>query len=215
LDRSDWNQISLATDVPPGAAQPLEPNEGVSAMTTTDIRPQLNHMGINVYDVDKMEAFYTSVMGLIVTDRGIGQTFKAQLVFMSCNPYNHHQVVLASGRDPQSVTSTINQLSFKIENLEQLREMYRRVRDSGVEGIRPLNHGNSWSLYFFDPEGNNVEIYCDSPWYISQPHGDLFDPEDPTEKILADTAAVCRQDPNFMPIEQWREKIQSRLDERA
>ena len=187
----------------------------MTASTSTPIRPQLNHMGINVYDVAAMEAFYTGVLGLIVTDRGVGHTFKAQLVFMSCNPKNHHQVVLASGRDPESKKSTINQISFKLEDLEQLREMYRRVRDYGVQALRPLNHGNSWSLYFFDPEGNNVELYCDSPWYISQPHGDLFDPEATTEQILAETEAMCKDDPNFMPIEQWREKIRAELDERA
>jgi catechol 2,3-dioxygenase len=151
----------------------------------------------------------------MVTDRGVGTTFKSDLVFMSVSPYSHHQVVLASGRDPQSKTSTINQLSFMLEDLDQLRAMYRRVRDLGVEGLRPLNHGNAWSIYFFDPEGNNVELYCDTPWYISQPHGDLFDPEAPTEQILAETEAVCRQDPNFMPVEQWREKVRAQLEGRA
>jgi len=151
----------------------------------------------------------------MVTDRGVGTTFKSDLVFMSVSPYSHHQVVLASGRDPQSKTSTINQLSFMLEDLDQLRAMYRRVRDLRVEGLRPLNHGNAWSIYFFDPEGNNVELYCDTPWYISQPHGDLFDPEAPSEQILAETEAICRQDPNFMPVEEWREKVRAQLEERA
>jgi catechol 2,3-dioxygenase len=187
----------------------------MTTSTSTTIRPQLTHMGINVYDIKVMETFYTEVLGLMVTDRGVGTTFKSDLVFMSVSPYSHHQVVLASGRDPQSKTSTINQLSFMLEDLDQLRAMYRRVRDLGVEGLRPLNHGNAWSIYFFDPEGNNVELYCDTPWYISQPHGDLFDPEAPTEQILAETEAVCRQDPNFMPVEQWREKVRAQLEERA
>ncbi len=183
--------------------------------TSTTVRPQLTHMGINVYDIAAMEAFYTRVLGLVVTDRGVGTTFKAQLVFMSSNPYSHHQLVLASGRDPGSPGTSINQISFKVEDLDQLREMYRRVRDHGVEGLRPLNHGNAWSMYFFDPEGNNVEVYCDSPWYISQPHGDPFDPEAPTEQILAETEAVCRQDPDFMPVEQWRERLRAQLEGRA
>lgn len=183
--------------------------------TSATIRPQLTHLGINVFDIDRMEDFYTGVLGLMVTDRGVGTTFKAQLVFMSVNPASHHQVVLASGRDPQSVKSTINQVSFKLENLDQLREMFRRVRDHGVEGLRPLNHGNSWSVYFFDPEGNNVELYCDSPWYISQPHGDPFDPEAPTEQIVAETEAVCRQDPKFMPVEEWRAQVRAQLEARS
>ena len=183
--------------------------------TGTIVRPQLTHMGINVYDIAAMEAFYTGVLGLVVTDRGVGTTFKAQLVFMSSSPYSHHQVVIASGRDPESPKTSINQISFKVADLDELREMYRRVVEHGVEGLRPLNHGNAWSVYFYDPEGNNVEIYCDSPWYISQPHGDLFDPEAPTEQILAETEAVCRQDPAFMPVEEWREQVRAQLEGRA
>jgi catechol 2,3-dioxygenase len=183
--------------------------------TGTTVRPQLTHMGINVYDLQQMEAFYTGVLGLVVTDRGVGRTFKSQLVFMSSNPYSHHQVVLASGRDPGSPKTSINQISFKVEDLEQLREMYRRVRDHGVEGLRPLNHGNAWSVYFSDPEGNNVEVYCDSPWYVSQPHGDPFDPEAPTEQIVAETEAVCRTDPDFLPVEEWRERLRARLEGQA
>jgi catechol 2,3-dioxygenase len=183
--------------------------------TGTIVRPQLTHMGINVYDIAAMEAFYTGVLGLVVTDRGVGTTFKAQLVFMSSSPYSHHQVVIASGRDPESPKTSINQISFKVADLDELREMYRRVVEHGVEGLRPLNHGNAWSVYFYDPEGNNVEVYCDSPWYISQPHGDLFDPEAPTEQILAETEAVCREDPKFMPIEQWRDQVRAQLEGRA
>jgi catechol 2,3-dioxygenase len=178
-------------------------------------RPQLTHMGINVYDVSAMERFYTEVLGMVVTDRGRGKNFKADLVFMSVDPSSHHQVVLASGRDPGSPQSTVNQISFQLNDLDELRELYRRVRDYGVTGIKPLSHGVSWSIYFPDPEGNTIELYCDSPWYIAQPHGDPFDPEDPTDKIMAETLAICRDDPKFMPIEEFRAAVQAQLDGRS
>lgn len=179
--------------------------------TRVAIRPQLTHMGINVFDIAKMEHFYTKVMGLIVTDRGRGKTFKVDLVFMSVDPYTHHQVVLASGRDPESKSSTINQLSFRLDSLSQLRELYHRLRDYGVKKLMPLDHGIAWSVYFLDPEDNTVELYVDSPWYIAQPHGDPLDLERPFEEIIAETEAMCRQDPTFMPIEEYRAGIQSRL----
>ncbi|WP_133915415.1 VOC family protein [Streptomyces sp. NBC_00582] len=179
---------------------------------TTAVRPHLTHMGINVYDIKKMEEFYTRVLGLVVTDRGRGKNFKADLVFMSVDPHTHHQVALASGRDPDSPRSTINQISFHLDTLDELRVMYRRVKEHGVEGLKPLNHGVSWSVYFFDPEGNTVELYVDSPWYIAQPHGDPFDPELSTERITADTLEMCRHDEKFMPIEEFRASVQARLD---
>ena len=45
-------------------------------------RPTPSHFGIYVFDVEKMVHFYTSVFGLVVTDRGVGKTFKAPLVFL-------------------------------------------------------------------------------------------------------------------------------------
>ena len=183
--------------------------------STTVVRAQLNHMGINVYDIKKMEEFYTEVLGLVVTDRGFSERLKVDLVFLSINPHVHHQVAFASGRDPGSPKSTINQISFIVDSLDELREMYVRVRDYGVEELRPTNHGLAWSLYFLDPEGNRIEIYTDSPWYISQPRGDLFDPELPTEQIMADTLAMCQEDPKFMPIEQFRDSVQAKLDQRG
>lgn len=104
---------------------------------TTAVRPHLTHMGINVYDIKKMEEFYTRVLGLVVTDRGRGKNFKADLVFMSVDPHTHHQVALASGRDPDSPRSTINQISFHLDTLDELRVMYRRVKEHGVEGSSP------------------------------------------------------------------------------
>jgi catechol 2,3-dioxygenase len=178
---------------------------------TVSIRPQLTHMGINVYDIGKMEEFYTGVLGLIVTDRGKGRHVKADLVFLSVDPFTHHQVLLASGRDPASPASTVNQISFKLGSLDELREMYRRVRDHGVEALRPLDHGVAWSVYFADPEGNTIELYVDSPWYIAQPHSDPFDPEAPTGQLMAATLAMCRTDPRFMPIEDFRDSVRARL----
>ena len=32
-----------------------------------------------------------------------------------------------------------------------------------------MDHGNAWSLYFRDPEGNRLEVFCDTQWYVEQP----------------------------------------------
>jgi catechol-2,3-dioxygenase len=55
-----------------------------------------SHMGLSVTDIAKMEAFYTNALGFTVTDRG--EAAGMQIVFLSRNPYDHHQIVLATGR---------------------------------------------------------------------------------------------------------------------
>ncbi len=44
-------------------------------------RPTPSHFGIYVTDVERMVEFYTKVFGLVITDRGVGRTFKNTLVF--------------------------------------------------------------------------------------------------------------------------------------
>jgi catechol 2,3-dioxygenase len=178
---------------------------------TMTARPRLTHIGVNVFDLQKMADFYTTVFGLLVTDQGRGTSMPIDLVFLSADPGTHHQIVLATGRDVNSPTSTINQISFSLDSLDELKAMCRKVRDYGIQALRPVNHGMSWSVYFPDPEGNTVELYVDSPWYISQPHAEPFDPEESTEKLLRDMYDVCKDDPRFMPIGEFQDTVRARL----
>jgi catechol 2,3-dioxygenase len=175
------------------------------------IRPQLTHAGIYVDDLGKMRDFYVSVMGLIETDRGHGFTFNNDFVFLSANPTIHHQLILATGRGERAQRSTVNQLSFKVSSLAELREMHRRVVDYGIAGIRPVSHGNAWSIYFDDPEGNTVEIYLDTPFHTAQPHADKLDLSMSDEEILRWTERVCRDDPTFTTVENWNARMRNVL----
>jgi catechol-2,3-dioxygenase len=69
--------------------------------------------------------------------------------------------------------------------------------------MRGLNHGNAMSIYFADPEKNTIEVYLDTPWYVSQPHGDPLDLEQSDAQIWAETERVVRADPSFQPVAQW------------
>ena len=162
-----------------------------------------SHFGIHVTDVARMEDFYTRVVGLLVADRGQlsgGNT----LVFLSHDPDEHHQMVLVSGRPPGSGYNVVNQISFKLPTLRDLQTMYARVKEEGIKEFRIVTHGNAWSIYFPDPEGNRVEFFVDTPWHTPQPLAEPFDVEAPVDKILADTEALCRSRPGFMSRADWR-----------
>ena len=175
------------------------------------IRPQLTHAGIYVDDIKTMRDFYVGVMGLVETDSGHGSTFDNDFVFMSANPAIHHQLILASGRAARAKASTVNQLSFKVSNLAELRAMNQRVRDYGITGIRPVSHGNAWSIYFDDPEGNTVEIYLDTPYHTAQPHADTLDLDAADEEIFLATEAACANDPTFTKVENWHARMRDVL----
>ena len=67
------------------------------------------------------------------------------------------------------------------------------------------------SIYFPDPEGNMVEIYMDTPWYVPQPHSVPIDLSLPNDEIMAQTEKHCRQTPGFMPLKEWQAEVERRL----
>jgi catechol 2,3-dioxygenase len=159
-----------------------------------NIRARLAHMGIYVQDRDSMERFYTEVLGLMVTDQGQGRA-GMHLTFMSGNPENHHQLVLVTGRPDTSGFNPIQQMSFMVDSLADLREVHKRALELGATEMRPISHGNAWSIYFKDPEGNVVEAYLDTPFHVPQPHGKPLDLTKSDDQILSETEAACRDDP--------------------
>jgi catechol 2,3-dioxygenase len=121
-------------------------------------------------------------------------------------------VILAEGR-PDDVPSTINQLSFLVKSLDELRVMYRRVVAEGVENLLPRNHGNAWSVYFDDPEGNNIEVYLDSPFHVPQPFGEYLDFDLSNDEIMKLTEDMCRATEGFLPRAEWSAKMAAARDE--
>jgi catechol 2,3-dioxygenase len=170
-------------------------------------RPTPSHFGIYATDVEKLVHFYKTIFGLTETDRGVGKTFKAPLVFLSASPDQHHQLVIAGGRPVEATFSTVMQISFAVPNIQYLRDIRKSATELGATKFLPLNHGNALSLYFADPEGNTVETYVDMPFYISQPHGDPLDLDQDDATILSQTEAICRNDPSFKMIDEWRAEV--------
>src|SRR5215470_8527326 len=110
-----------------------------------------SHLGIYVREVERMVDFYTRFLGFHVTDRGVlPLPGTPQIVFLSRDPKEHHQVALVSGRDPAGAT-TVNQISFHVRSLADLRALYGALqKEPGIGPTFPLNHGASWSVYTHD-----------------------------------------------------------------
>ena len=170
--------------------------------------PELSfsHMGIYVTDPARMEDFYTRVLGFAVTDRGKLETPRGvvDLVFLSRDARDHHQIVLASGRPAGGGFNPINQISFRAADLAGLREMHRRVEREGVRELYPVSHGNAISVYFLDPEGNRIELFIDTPWYVEQPLRVPLDLSLSDAELWAWVERDARGRAGFKPVEVWR-----------
>jgi len=143
------------------------------------------------------------------------------VVFLSRDPLDHHQIVLATGRPTDMPGNTgnpmfgpcINQISFRMGSLADLRDLHGRLKAAGYTDEQMLcgNHGVGWSIYFPDPEGNLLECFVDSEWYIDQPALTPLDFSQSDEEILATTKASCEQAPGFEPITDWRNRFAAKM----
>ena len=171
---------------------------------------RLRHVGINVTDIDRMTEFYCQVIGFVVSDEGVA-SFGSRIVFLTQDPVEYHQLVLIDGR-PEDVTfNTVNQISCKLDNLGDLRGYLKILTEYGVAKIDQVDHGNAWSMYFPDPEGNFIEFYVDTPFYSSQPCREALDLSAGDEEILARTEAMCRGRPGFISRTEWQKSIRERI----
>ncbi|MEN5033606.1 VOC family protein [Pseudomonas sp. TWI929] len=168
-----------------------------------------NHMGIYVHDLDAMESFYTGVLGFTVTDRGSlqGPVGPVELVFLSRDPRTHHQIVLASGRPEKLEFNPINQISLAADSLATLRQVYHLLVDRGARDIDAITHGNAVSFYVRDPEGNRLELFFDTPWYVSQPMKVPVDLELPDDELLAVVEKHARSLPGFCSRTEWEKRM--------
>ncbi|MDP6980659.1 MAG: VOC family protein [Myxococcota bacterium] len=176
-------------------------------------RAHFSHIGIHVHEIEPMVDFYTELLGLEVTDRGrLPLPGDPQIVFLSADPEEHHQIALVEGRQDGGIESgVVNQLSFHLGSLEELRAMKSAAEKRGVSRFLPISHGRGWSLYFPDPEGNGIECFVDTPWHVRQPVVDALDLSLTDEEILAQTEATYRSAPDFQTMETWKQAFAERL----
>lgn len=177
-----------------------------------------SHLGIAVSDMAAMEDFYTRVLGFTVTDRG--HAIGMDLVFLSRDPLDHHQIVLVSGRpddlppnpfNPQ-FGSLINQMSFRVSSLAELRRLYGILTEEKVGSMMPGNHGIAWSIYCHDPDGNNLEFFVDTEWYFPQPFLIPLDFSLSDDDIMRQTEEMSKGQEGFEPYASWRAKIRPRMN---
>ena len=178
---------------------------------TVSPRLTLSHTTISVSDLDVVVAFYCDVLGFQVTNRAkVGDD--SEVAFISQDPREHHQIVFVSGQAiPEHVFVMTDHLAFRTGSLDELRSIGARLAEAGVDGVIPICHGNAWSLYFTDPEGNGLECFVDSPFHVAQPHAASLDLDASDQEIEAATRSIIESLPEFGPLEEWQAEFAARL----
>jgi catechol-2,3-dioxygenase len=174
-------------------------------------RLTLAHATLAVKNLDDMLAFYQDVLGFHVTNQGDAPD-GIRLAFISQDPNNHHQIVLIESKDASDHGFVLaDHMAFRTGNLNDLRILRRALTSAGIDPILPICHGNAWSLYFNDPEGNGLECFVDSPYHVAQPFVQGFNLDQSDEDIAASTKALIESEPEFQTMTAWRASFVARL----
>jgi catechol 2,3-dioxygenase-like lactoylglutathione lyase family enzyme len=128
----------------------------------TDFRvDRLDHVHITVKDRAAAAAWYQEVLGLRKHYDYTEQGDPLGPVVLSSDGGATHLAVFESKNavgSPQTVAFRVDATGFiaflrRLEKLELFDRRGHRVTSKNVS-----DHGNSWSVYFCDPDGNHYEI---------------------------------------------------------
>lgn len=166
----------------------------------------LSHLELCVKDVERMERFYTEVLGFVATDRG---KEKNGMVFLSRSPDEHHQIVLSPGGNGNS--GALDHIALRVDALDALRCIFNVLKKRGDVSYETVSHGTTWSIYMKDPEGNRVEVFADTPWHVAQPVRFKIDLDLPDDELIRQTEDVIRGRPEFGPATDWKKAHRKRM----
>ncbi len=114
----------------------------------------LGHIGFYVQDLDLMKDFYANFIGMTLTK--VGPTG----AFFSADPEAcDHEIAMMTGRPSLDDPHWIQQISMRVESLDDLRDFKRRIHGHGYKLDRIVTHASAIGCYFRDPENNPVEVF--------------------------------------------------------
>ena len=123
----------------------------------------MDHIVLNVHDMDKMLDFYINVLGL--PGERIEAFSEGKVPFPSVRISADTLIDLFPMKEPSTAALTEKRLNHFCMVIEPagMQEVITHLEAHGVTvdegpGTRWGAHGNATSIYFNDPEGNRIEI---------------------------------------------------------
>jgi len=124
---------------------------------------RVGHLVLKVKDLERSRKFFTEVLGL----PQVGQNDRGMLFFSTDVVDNHHMLALREAKPgapmPDDEQVGMEHVSFELGSFAELQQAYARFKDHGVKIRMTVFHGVAKSIYFYDPDGNQLEVYCNVP----------------------------------------------------
>ncbi len=124
---------------------------------------RVGHLVLKVKDLERSRRFFTEVLGF----PQVGENDRGMLFFSTDVVDNHHMLAIRAANEgaplPNPEQIGMEHVSFEVATFAELQEVYRKFKEHGVKLRHTLFHGVTKSIYFYDPDGNVLEVYCNVP----------------------------------------------------
>lgn len=123
---------------------------------------RLGHLALYVRDPEVSARWYADVLGMkVVTVAGDGPYGGG--IFMSFGASDHDIGLFKQPRDSAGPGREFEHVGLELDCggvLEELRAFYASLIRKRVKVHEILDHGVSKGIYFFDPDGHMLEVFC-------------------------------------------------------
>ena len=176
-----------------------------AAIASSAVSPtRLAHVVMRTSQFDALVNWYQTVLGARVV------FIDGSLAFLAYDEEHHRIAVIhvpGLKRQPDG-TAGVHHIAFTYASLKELISTYERLEESGIRPAWCVNHGPTTSMYYADPDGNQVELQVDnyasveeageffySPAFATNPIGVDFKPAELARRFRAgeDEAAMKRR----------------------
>ncbi|MCC7081149.1 MAG: VOC family protein [Burkholderiales bacterium] len=124
---------------------------------------RVGHIVLRVKDMERSKRFFKEVLGF----PEVAHNERGMVFFSTDVKDNHHMLALMPGKEganmPTSDQIGMEHVSFELGSFAEMQDAYRTFQENGVKICGTVFHGISKSIYFHDPDGNMLEVYCNVP----------------------------------------------------
>ena len=124
---------------------------------------RLGHLVLRVKDVARSRRFFEDILGFPV----VAQNERGMVFFSTDVEDNHHMLALMPAKEGAAMPTPdqvgMQHVSFELGSFAELQDAYRVFKENGVAIDHTTFHGVTKSVYFYDPDGNRLEVYCNVP----------------------------------------------------
>jgi len=128
---------------------------------SSPLRPaRFGHIVVRALHYDRMVPWYKTVLNA-------EPLFELPVACFLTYDDEHHRVLVIKDPNPNARlrdedTVGVAHWAYLFDSLSDLMTTYARLRGEGITPTYCVNHGFQFSLYYHDPDGNEVELGCDN-----------------------------------------------------